>query len=50
MLLLLASKIEGHKFANAWMVDVASLQAYKAVMERPEKKKHGLRSKVGGHM
>jgi len=40
--LLLANKIKGRKFANAWMVDVASLEGYKAWMERLGKRKHGL--------
>ena len=40
--LLLANKIEGRKFANAWMVDAESLQKYRARMERLGKRKHGL--------
>ena len=40
--LLLANKIKGQKFANAWMVDAESLQKYKAWMERLGKRKHGL--------
>ncbi len=40
--LLLANKIEGQKFANAWMVDAESLQKYRARMERLGKRKHGL--------
>jgi len=40
--LLLANKIEGRKFANAWMVDAESLQKYRAWMEQLGRKKHGL--------
>jgi len=40
--LLLANKIEGQKFANAWMVDAESLQEYRARMEMLGKKKHGV--------
>ena len=40
--LLLANKIEGRKFANAWMVDAESLQEYRARMEMLGKKKHGM--------
>ncbi len=40
--LLLANKIEGQKFANAWMVDTTSLAQYKARMERLGKRKHSL--------
>jgi len=40
--LLLSNKIEGQKFANAWMVDAESLQKYRARMERLGKRKHGL--------
>ena len=40
--LLLANKIEGRKFANAWMVDAESLQKYRAQMERLGKRKHGV--------
>jgi len=40
--LLLANKMEGQKFANAWMVDTTSLAQYEARMERLGKRKHGL--------
>jgi len=40
--LLLANKIEGRKFANAWMVNAESLQNYRAQMERLGKRKHGM--------
>jgi len=39
--LLLTNRIEGRKFANAWMVDVASLEWYKAQMERLGKRSMG---------
>ncbi len=48
--LLASKKIEGQKFANIWMVDVASLERYRAAMERLGKRKHGLRSKAGDHV
>lgn len=40
--LLLSNRIEGRKFANAWMVDAESLQEYRARMEWLGKKKHGM--------